>query len=244
MFKRIISKITAAALSVSLYIPIIAGLLSRMVWILIGWYFSWEFLSYIIPYSNNWSGLLYMFNPSIPEELQIGIAVAFRFSQVLIFCFGLFLLCYGLSTLAKARLDKEDLVKYGPYSWVRHPQHLGILLMLFLFAFPLETSYSRLFFPATRPGDLVSMCSVVFLLILVADLEDYWLAKEYGDSYIQYQQNTPFILPVRAKLPASLHFNALARGKPLRYIVAILSFWVFLILISYYFRLVPPDTVR
>ena len=236
VFKRIISKMTAAAMSVGLYFPIIAGILSRMVWILIGWYVSWEVLGYIIPYSNSWSGLLYMFDPSIPEELQIGMAVAFRFLQVLIFCFGLFLLCYGLIVLAKARLDKEGLVKHGPYSWVRHPQHLGILLMLSLFAFPLRTSYSRLFFPVTRPGDLVSMCSILFLLVLVADLEDYWLAKQYGDSYIQYQQNTPFILPVRAKLPALLQFKALARGRPLRYIAIILSFWVFLILLSYCFR--------
>ena len=244
MFKRIISKMTAAAISVGLYFPIIAGISSQMVWILIGWYASWGLLSYIVPYSSSWSGFVYMFSPSFPEQLQIGIAVAFRFSQVLAFCFGLFLLCYGLIVLAKARLDKEGLVKHGPYSWVRHPQHLGILLMLFLFAFPLETSYSRLLFPATRPGDLVSMCSVVFLLILVADLEDYWLAKEYGDSYVQYQQNTPFILPVRVQLPKPLHFNSLARGRPLRYIVAILSYWIFLILLSYYFRYVMPPLVR
>jgi protein-S-isoprenylcysteine O-methyltransferase Ste14 len=244
VFKRIVSRITAAAISISLYIPIIAGILSQMVWILVSWYFSWGFLSYIVPYSAGWAGFVYMFSPTFPEELRIGIAVAFRFSQVLLFCFGLFLLCYGLVTLTKARVHKEGLVTYGPYSWVRHPQHLGILLMLYLLAFPLKTSFSRLLYPATRPGDLMSICSVLFLLILVADLEDYWLSKEFGDSFVKYQQDTPFILPIRLHLPESLHFRALARGRPLRYIAATLFFWAFLVLLSYYFRLVPPPLVR
>ncbi|KXH71103.1 MAG: hypothetical protein AM326_12050 [Candidatus Thorarchaeota archaeon SMTZ-45] len=244
MFKRVVSNITAAAISVGLYLPIVAGILTPMVWILASWYFSWELLSYIVPYSNSWTGYVYMFDPSSPGGLETGIAVAFRFSQVLMFCFGLFLLCYGLVTLARARIHKEGLVTYGPYGWVRHPQHLGILLMLYLLAFPLKTSFSRLLLPATRPGDLVSVCSVLFLLILVADLEDYWLSKEFGDSFVQYQQSTPFILPIRLQLPESLHFSALARGRPLRYLVSTLIFWVFLVLLSYYFRLVPPPFIR
>ena len=244
MFKRIVSEIASAAISVSLYLPIIAGILTPMVWILVSWYSSWRLLSYIVPYSSSWAGFVYMFNHTFPEGLRIGIAVVFRFSQVLLFCFGLFLLGYGLVTLARARVHKEGLVTYGPYGWVRHPQHLGILLMLYLLAFPLKTSFSDLLNPATRPGDLVSICSVLFLLILVADLEDYWLSKEFGDSFVQYQQDTPFILPIRLHLPESLQFRALARGRPLRYIAAILFFWAFLLLLSSYFRLVPPPLVR
>jgi protein-S-isoprenylcysteine O-methyltransferase Ste14 len=235
MLKRIIGRIAAAAISVSLYLPIIAGLISQMVWVLAGWYFSWDLLSYIVPFSDRWGG----FFPIFPDVLQVGISVAFRFSQILIFCFGLFLLCYGLVILVKARASQEGLVTSGPYHWVRHPQHLGILLMLFLLAFPLQTSYSHLLNPVIRPGDLISMSSVLFLLILVADLEDYRLRVKFRDVYNQYQQNTPFILPVRIQLPKSLHFNKLARGRPLRYIVATLFFWGFLVLLSYYFTFVP-----
>ena len=234
MLKRIIGRMTAIALSASLYLPIIAGLITPMVWVLPSWYFSWGFFSYIVPFSDRWHGLF----PIFPYELQIRIWVVFRFSQVLIFCFGLFLLCYGLAVLTKARARKEGLVTDGPYSWVRHPQHLGILLMLLLLAFPLETSYSHIFNPVTRPGDLVSMSSVLFLLLLVADLEDYRLGREFGNLYAEYQQSTPFILPVRIQLPKSLSSNTLARGQPLRYIVATLFFWGFLVLLSYSFTFV------
>lgn len=239
MLKRIMGRISAAAISVGLYLPIIAGLISPMVWVLAGWYFSWGIFSYIVPFSETWHHLWFMSSPIHPEELRIGISVVFRFSQVLIFCFGIFLLCYGLVSLVKGRARGEGLVTYGPYKWVRHPQHLGILLMLFLLAFPFETSYSRLLNPITRPGDLVSMSSVLFLLILVADIEDYRMSKEFGDAYTQYRQNTPFMLPVRVQLPKSIDFNSLERGRPLRYIVAILIFWGFLVLLSYYSTLFP-----
>jgi len=239
VFKRIISKITAAALSVSLYLPVVTGTVTGMGWVVGGLYFSWSLLQYIVPYSNRWYDFVYVFNRR-PEGLEIGIVVAFRFSQVLMFCLGLFLLCYGLVILVRARVHEEGLITHGPYSWVRHPQHLGILLMLFLLAFPLETSYSTLLYPVTRPGDLISMCSVLFLLFLVADFEDYWLSKEYGDFYLQYQQNTPFILPIRIQLPKSMHINMLKRGQPLRYILATLFFWVFLVLLSYHFRIGRP----
>lgn len=244
MLKRIVGRIATAAISVGLYLPIIAGLISPMVWVLAAWYSSWNLLSYIVPFSDRWRGLWYMFTSGFPEELRIGISVAFRFSQILIFCLGLFLLCYGLVILVKARSRQDGLVTYGPYHWVRHPQHLGILLMLFLLAFPPWTSYSNFFLPVTRPGDLISMSSVLFLLILVADLEDYRLSAVFGDVYDQYRQNTPFILPIRIQFPKSLHVNTLARGRPLRYILITLFFWGWLVLLSYYFTLVPLIFLR
>jgi hypothetical protein len=125
VFKRIVSKITAAAISVSLYLPIVAGILTPMVWILVSWYSSWRLLSYIVPYSGSWAGFVYMFNHTFPEGLRIGIAVVFRFSQVLLFCFGIFLLGYGLVTLARSRVHKEGLVTYGPYRWGTTSSTLG-----------------------------------------------------------------------------------------------------------------------
>ncbi|KXH76212.1 MAG: hypothetical protein AM326_03245 [Candidatus Thorarchaeota archaeon SMTZ-45] len=239
MSKRIIGRVAAGVASISLYLPIIAGLISPMVWILAAWYFSWDLLSYIVPFSDRWPGIYCLFNAGLSEELRIGVTIAFRFSQILLFCTGLFLLCYGLIKLAKARAGKEGLVTSGPYRWVRHPQHLGILLMLFLLAFPIWSSYSDFLVSVTRAGDMISLSSVLFLLILVADLEDYRVTAEFGVAYEQYRLKTPFLLPIRIQLPNSFHNKALARGKPLRYLLAILFLWIWLVLLSFYFTFVP-----
>jgi protein-S-isoprenylcysteine O-methyltransferase Ste14 len=239
MSGRILGRIGAAAASLALYLPIIAGLISPMVWVMAAWYWSWDLLSYVVPFSNLWHGLFGLIPTWVPTELQIEIAVVFRIFQIVLFSIGLYLLCYGLLALVKARARKDGLVTSGPYRWVRHPQHLGIFLMLFFLVSPPSRLYQPFLAVFSRPGDIISMSTVAFLLLLVADFEDHKMSTLYGDSFDQYRKTTPFMLPARIQLPENLRIGCLARGRPLRYLIAALIFWIWLVLLSYYFTLVP-----
>ena len=49
--------------------------------------------------------------------------------EFLIFGIGLSLFIWGVYLIARSRLKNTGLVKTGPYKYIRHPQHLGIILM-------------------------------------------------------------------------------------------------------------------
>jgi len=134
----------------------------------------------------------------------------------------------------------SGLVTSGPYRWIRHPQHLGIILMLFLLAFHIDGFDSV----DIRLGNLVSLSSLVLLLVLVADIEEIGLSKKSGDDFLNYCVKTPFMLPLRvpssmkAKLPAVLH------RRSVRYLLAFLFFWSMMALLSYAFTFLPLFYVR
>jgi len=78
------------------------------------------------------------------------------------------------------------------YRFIRHPQHLGIVVTSL--GFMMLNGYG------IRVGDIYAWSLVVFIYILLADSEEEALEKEFGDSYLNYKRRVPFMVPF---LPSS-----------------------------------------
>jgi len=79
---------------------------------------------------------------------------------------------------------KQGVVTNGLYSFVRHPQLLGI--MLATFGWTLQ---------AMRPIAVIAWITLVYGYLLMAYSEESYLKKRCQDDYLSYKQRVPFILP-------------------------------------------------
>jgi protein-S-isoprenylcysteine O-methyltransferase Ste14 len=102
------------------------------------------------------------------------------------------LLAGGLLALASVRAlgRGRELVKRGPYRWVRHPYFVGILVML------VGAIVAMRSLPA-----LILLYPVVRVTLLRARREEHNLALRFGDAYYTYRERVAFMLPLRPPLP-------------------------------------------
>lgn len=83
---------------------------------------------------------------------------------------------------------RKNLVKTGPYRWIRHPQYLGFIIMTFGISW--ITVGSRVYV-----GEVMYAWTLTaFLYIFLALYEDESLAREY-EKYEEYRKEVPFIFP-------------------------------------------------
>lgn len=88
-------------------------------------------------------------------------------------------------SLLKGKDDQhQPIVIRGPYRWVRHPLYFFSILLFW--ACPVITPDRLLF-------NVIWTTWVVF----ATRLEEHDLVSEFGDSYLQYQNEVPMILPWR-----------------------------------------------
>jgi protein-S-isoprenylcysteine O-methyltransferase Ste14 len=229
--RYILSKVSEAAAAIFLYLPVIARIITPMIWILPAWYVSWYLLSYIIPFSNTWPGVFIISWDPVSHSHNTQVVVASLCIGLITFTVGSLLFLYALVTMIRTRSAKNGLATSGPYKWIRHPQHLGIILMLFL---PVLDFYG-IDYLSIRLGDLVSLFSLAFLLILVADLEEIGLAKKFGDDFQNYCSVTPFMLPLRTPQWIKKQLSSFPTQRYVRYLFAFILFWIFMTLLSYAF---------
>ena len=130
---------------------------------------------------------------------------------------GIALLIAGLVQIVVANVRGTGLVKKGLYAWVRHPQYLGIVVWIFG-----DVLYGL------RPADFVLWTTLVFLYLILAESEENALVKEYGEEYLVYKKQVPFILPFIP--PESLQwFNKLSQEKMWRKITIYLGFYILIV---------------
>lgn len=243
--KHLIGRVSALAAGGVIYLPVIAGIITPMLWILPAWYAVWYGLGYIVPFSASWPGLWLPSYDPVAGMHNPSIVVAIWLISLGTFLPGLALLLYGLGTMVTARVADRGLVTTGPYRWVRHPQHLGIILMLFLPALLRDVILGGIESTLSiRPGDLISVSFVTFLLLVVADLEEMGLQRKFGSEYVEYSTRTPFIVPVRTTLRLNAGHRLLALGRPARYLLAFLTFWTWAAVLSYLCSGLPLLFVR
>ena len=88
------------------------------------------------------------------------------------------------SIIARMRSDHE-LIRSGPYSRVRHPIYLGLLLFLLALAIAL--------------GHWLQLAVAVPLYLagtrIRTDVEDRLLEQTFGESFREYRNSTPALLP-------------------------------------------------
>ncbi len=111
--------------------------------------------------------------------------------EALLFVFGLVLFTWGLIYIVRSRVKKEGLVTRGPYRFIRHPQHLGIIIMALPFS---------LYIPGTEDlgigvADILSWSLFALILFLWSDHEERQLAKKFGEEFVEYRSRTGSFLP-------------------------------------------------
>jgi protein-S-isoprenylcysteine O-methyltransferase Ste14 len=80
--------------------------------------------------------------------------------------------------------DRSALLTKGPYRIFRHPQYLGIIVLIL--GVSLRTA---------RPISLISWGTMTYAYVLMAYFEEQGLTKKLGEAYLNYKSNTWFMLP-------------------------------------------------
>ena len=221
--KRLAVRFSSTLATIGLYLPILAGIITPMLWLLPAWYTAWNVIGFIFPFSDIWGGLWLPFwgNSSLPPVLFLAIGLI----EITLFLGGLGISVWGLRELAVKHVEGCGLVTTGPYRWTRHPQHLGIILFLLPTAL-FNPTYS-LYWSGIRPGDILSWSLISFLLLIVADWEEIRLRAVYGQEFEAYKSRTAFILP-GLKLPLKL---GAIKNRLVLYIVLFAVYWVLMTLV-------------
>lgn len=200
------------------YIPVFVGILTPMTIFFPIAYISWEIFSFILkePYYNSW------FVISSENTLFIFILLVIELS---LFISGLFIFLHGLIHLAKARKNNVNVVQTGSYKYIRHPQNLGILIMILPF---------MLYIPGfddigIRIADILSWILFCLLLILICDFEERTMIKRFPNEYDNYRSKTGFFFPQIRRQKIELIKNKKFKYV-LRYFLIILCFILILII--------------
>ncbi len=80
------------------------------------------------------------------------------------------------------RMETNRLVKEGVYAYMRHPMHLGLMLMPVAWGFVLGSPVFLLFFAPLE---------IVFILLMIKLFEEPEALRKFGKEYEIYMQRTP-----------------------------------------------------
>jgi protein-S-isoprenylcysteine O-methyltransferase Ste14 len=80
--------------------------------------------------------------------------------------------------------ERHELVRSGPYRWVRHPIYTGLLLAL------LGTALSRNDWCA-----MLGFALATTALVRKLSIEERWMLSAFKEEYRQYRANVPALIP-------------------------------------------------
>ncbi len=80
--------------------------------------------------------------------------------------------------------QKRSLASTGPYSYVRHPQYIGFILIMFGFLLQWPTILTVVMFPV-----------LVTMYVILARHEERDAIKELGEEYRRYAEGVPGFIP-------------------------------------------------
>jgi protein-S-isoprenylcysteine O-methyltransferase Ste14 len=117
---------------------------------------------------------------------------------------GVIILFVALSQLLRNRRKGVELIESGAYSWVRHPQFTGIIVITFGLSVIVATMGH--YFAYTRFEVMSYWLLQVLGYIAIAKFEEWRLIKKLGDRFTRYKENVPFLFPVKSpwKIPELL----------------------------------------
>ncbi|MFX0024655.1 MAG: methyltransferase family protein [Candidatus Hermodarchaeota archaeon] len=156
-----------------------------------------------VPCTGVWFGImsvpfiayltLYFQNPGI---LIYDLNFLYRTYEIYIVIFGFALFIFSLIYQISHR---KQLIRTGPYKFVRHPQYLAFIIMTFgmtLIAF--QTSPIFNFNLGNLNGYTMLLfiwIAEVFAYVVLAKIEEYALKVKYGDKYLEYVNDVSFMIP-------------------------------------------------
>jgi protein-S-isoprenylcysteine O-methyltransferase Ste14 len=103
-------------------------------------------------------------------------------SYVLIFA-GFVLLAKSWGILYEAQ-RRHELAASGPYAYVRHPQYVGFVSIMFGFLLQWPTLVTLIMFPI-----------LVYMYARLARTEEREVIAEFGEEYTRYASQTPAFFP-------------------------------------------------
>lgn len=209
---RFFEKLLILPTLVWIYTPIVAGMLVHMTYTIPLGFGSWWIFSFL---ERNW--LLQLFY--ITSD---GVRMFFLVLESIFFAFGLSLFLWGIFYLSKVKLTKQTIAQGGPYKYVRHPQHLGLILI------SLSTS---LYLPWAahdniRVGSIISWSLFTFFLVVISEFEEKKLLKKHGNLYFKYRQKTGMFFPKKYVTQKKKELSEIKHWKRLLYIVIIFACFV------------------
>ena len=135
------------------------------------------------------------------------------------------------------KFTKQDIVTWGIYKYSRHPQYLGFIL----WSYALLIYDTYIFKPVKGgyfPPPSIIWLTVVIIIIAVALREEDYMAKIYGEKYVEYMNKTPFLLPLPKSLvnvlvyPAKVILKNNRPQKSFEYFKVFLVYYIILIILS------------
>lgn len=211
--------------SIWVYIPIIEGIITPMIIIFPLAYISWYIFS-LWGGSNTfglWFNAWFVISPDTYSYILLLLIIEISF-----FIAGFILFLSGLLHLVNGRKNEINIVQTGLYKFIRHPQNLGILIMLFPFI---------LYIPGfgdigIRIGDILSWTLFGLFIIIYSDLEEIKLRKKFPEEFENFQANTGFFIPkLRHKKLKNVQYRQISYQK--RYFFLILSYYLIILMIKF-----------
>jgi protein-S-isoprenylcysteine O-methyltransferase Ste14 len=96
---------------------------------------------------------------------------------------GFVLISNAWAVLYEAQ-ERRALATTGPYTYVRHPQYVGFIMVMFGFLLQWPTILTLLMFPV-----------LVWMYVRLARQEEREAIAEFGDAYRQYASKVPGFIP-------------------------------------------------
>lgn len=215
-FKEDLVKLSGFLISIWAYVPIMAGILTPMFIFFPIVYSSWQILDFIISESTYYNSLNSWF---VIYPWEVSLIFSLILIEICIFLIGLELFLSGFITLLRSRKDGQKIAQMGPYKYIRHPQNLGIILMVLPFT---------LYIPGfgdigIRIIDILSWILFSFIILIISDYEENTMLKKYSEEYNHYRNRTGFFFPKIWKLKLKLIQNRTLKYV-IRYFILVLCF--------------------
>jgi len=137
--------------------------------------------------------LLSLLLPSPEESLPPSVAFTFEFSGTTFSLLTTSLIAGAVSILALIFIilswtqifqNKDELVTDGLYGFVRHPQYLGILIIITVWLFAWPTLVTLVMWPI-----------LVIKYYKLAKHEEGDMENKYGERYLAYRNKVPMLIP-------------------------------------------------
>ena len=226
--KVTVGKILLFFIAIWTYAPIIAGIFLPMIIFIPLAYVSWRLLE--LWGSNGWYDSWFVINPGDTYNVQLLFSI-----ELIIFIGGFLLFSFSLYHLIKARRHHVKIAKTGPYKFIRHPQNLGIIIILFPFTLYIP-GFSDI---GIRSGEIISWMIFSLFIIVISILEEQGLKKRYLEDFERYRTNTGFFIPKLIPHKPD-HRKQNKYGHTLRYSSLILGI-IICIIIAYF---LTEDLIR
>ena len=178
---KIINKISSIATSISsILIPIFQYVPCTAIWFGI---MSVPLITYLAFFFQN------------PGILVSDLAFMFSSYEIYIALLGFI---FYISSVIYQLTHRGQLIRTGPYKYVRHPQYIALIIMTFgMTLIVFRTS------PIIDFNLNINVYTFMFLIwlgevlayIILAKIEDFALKAKYGDEFLDYANNVSFMFP-------------------------------------------------